>query len=194
MEAVYRILNFREYTAVPVGPCFLLFSQQQQDTWYPCCRSAAVNNTFPGSLALWHSPPCSIVKCVFCSWLYSVVFLDTQFSWTIYVCEWIVFCFCNRIMWYFFCFFANWCLFLRNVTQNVVDVLCDKVLKWMELITLKNCICRLSALCRLCGRRSNQSFDDRKIILCKTLCHRTFRFSWNWYFIWHSIQTFRNIM
>lgn len=27
---------------------------------------------------------------------------------------------------------------------------------------------RLNALCRLCGRRSNKAFDDRKIILCKT--------------------------
>ena len=27
---------------------------------------------------------------------------------------------------------------------------------------------RLNALCRLCGRRSNKGFDDRKIILCKT--------------------------
>ena len=26
----------------------------------------------------------------------------------------------------------------------------------------------LNALCRLCGRRSNKAFDDRKIILCKT--------------------------
>ena len=36
------------------------------------------------------SPVSSIAKCVFCSWLYSVVFLDTKFSWTIYLCEWIV--------------------------------------------------------------------------------------------------------
>ena len=27
---------------------------------------------------------------------------------------------------------------------------------------------RLNALCRLCGRRSDKAFDDRKIILCKT--------------------------
>ena len=27
---------------------------------------------------------------------------------------------------------------------------------------------RLTALCRLCGRRSNKAFDDREIILCKT--------------------------
>ena len=27
---------------------------------------------------------------------------------------------------------------------------------------------RLNALCRLCGRKSDKAFDDRKIILCKT--------------------------
>ena len=35
----------------------------------------------------------------------------------------------------------------RNETQNFVCVWCDKVLKWMELTTLKNCICRDSMLC-----------------------------------------------
>ena len=27
---------------------------------------------------------------------------------------------------------------------------------------------RVSALCRLCGRRSKKAFDDRKVLLCKT--------------------------
>ena len=27
---------------------------------------------------------------------------------------------------------------------------------------------RVSALCRLCGRRSRKAFDDRKVLLCKT--------------------------
>ena len=27
---------------------------------------------------------------------------------------------------------------------------------------------RLNGLCRLCGRKSDKAFDDRKIILCKT--------------------------
>ena len=35
----------------------------------------------------------------------------------------------------------------RNESPDLVCVLCDKVLKWMELTTLKNCICRDSTLC-----------------------------------------------
>ena len=44
------------------------------------------------------------------------------------------------------------------------------VTKWFisETPTLKNCICRDNALCRLCGRNSYKAFDDRKIILFKT--------------------------
>ena len=50
----------------------------------------------------------------------------------------------------FFCFcFFDICVYCghRNETQDLVCVLCDKVLKWMELTTLENCICRDSMPC-----------------------------------------------
>ena len=35
----------------------------------------------------------------------------------------------------------------RNETQNVVCALCDIIVKWMEVTTPKNRICRESVLC-----------------------------------------------
>ena len=48
----------------------------------------------------------------------------------------------------FFCFF-DICVYCghRKESPDLVCVSCDKVLKWMELTTLKNCICRDSMLC-----------------------------------------------
>ena len=46
-------------------------------------------------------------------------------------------------------FFFDICVYCghRNESPDLVCVLCDKVLKWMDLTTLKNCICRDSMLC-----------------------------------------------
>ena len=72
----------------------------------------------------------------------------------------------------FFCFF-DICVYCghRNESPDLVCVLCDKVLKWMDLTTLKNCICRDSMLCVDFVEENHinyKAFDDREIILCKT--------------------------
>ena len=67
----------------------------------------------------------------------------------------------------FVCFF-DICVYCGhgNESPDLVCVLCDKVLKWVDLTTEELHLQRLTALCRLCGRKSYKTFDDREIILC----------------------------
>ena len=66
-----------------------------------------------------------------------------------------------------FCFF-DICVYCghRHESPDLVCVLCDKVLKWMELTSLKNCICNIwsefSSLisadqCSVCAQVFNQT-------------------------------------
>ena len=67
----------------------------------------------------------------------------------------------------------------RNETQNLVCVLCDKVLKWMELATLKNCICRDSMLCVDFVEDQIRLLMTERLYCARLVCHRTFCFSSN---------------
>ena len=64
--------------------CFLLFSQQQWDTWYPCCGSAAINIPSPASLAfpsVQHSKMCVLLLTLQCCISWYNVFLNKLFMW-----------------------------------------------------------------------------------------------------------------
>ena len=95
----------------------------------------------------------------------------------------------------YFCFF-DICVDCghRKESPDLVCVSCDKSTKMdgtdhSEELYLQ----RLNALCRLCGRRSNKAFDDRKIILCKTYATELSAFH-QIVTLSDSIHSFRNIM
>ena len=149
--------------------CPLDSSSRLPDT--PCCWPAGINIPFlppSGTLAF---PLCNIVQCVFVLTLQCCISWYKVFSKTLFL--WVgSFLFLQQdYVINFFCIFDICvCCGHRNETRNVICVLCDTVVKWMKVTTLKKThLQRVNALCRLCGRRSNKAFDVQKVLLCKIM-------------------------